>query len=566
MTVAIGAPYNGDNSGHGHVRLYTYDNDGLDWVQLGSDIDGEAAGDYSGYSVSLSSDGKTVAIGAPDNDGNGIDSGRVRLYTYDNDGLDWVQLGSDIDGEAAFDYSGYSVSLSSDGKTVAIGAPDNDGNGIDSGRVRLYTYDNDGLDWVQLGSDIDGEAAFDYSGYSVSLSSDGKTVAIGAPDNDGNGIDSGHVRLYTYDNDGLDWVQLGSDIDGEATSDWSGYSISLSSDGKTVAIGASLNVGVNGTESGRVRVHGFNGTNWVQLGSDIDGEATGDWSGYSVSLSSDGKTVAIGAVINDGVNGSDSGHARVYEVAFLSSQPTHSPSSSPTMAPTPPCPSEISATLTELALDIPDLTPVVVTLPVTLNAGCSCTIENVAIAIGINHPNVGDLLMRLFSPDGNGVNLIFRPASSANLVSSNKITFNDRSVGALNPQSLGSDTDGSGNILAGTYFADGNGSGEVNGAGLIGLFNGKVLQDIEGDDWTFIVDDVQQGDSGTIESVELTITCAEENSLTTPSTSPSSSPTMAPSTSPSTRVSACSCIDHCALAKKGYPIVFFCCSSTHDNT
>ena len=45
------------------------------------DIDGEASGDKSGYSVSLSSDGRTVAIGAIRNDGNGTDSGHVRIYT-----------------------------------------------------------------------------------------------------------------------------------------------------------------------------------------------------------------------------------------------------------------------------------------------------------------------------------------------------------------------------------------------------------------------------------------------------------------------------------------------------
>ena len=51
------------------MRVYEYS--GSSWSQLGADIDGEAAGDYSGYSVSLSSDGTIVAIGATDNDGNG---------------------------------------------------------------------------------------------------------------------------------------------------------------------------------------------------------------------------------------------------------------------------------------------------------------------------------------------------------------------------------------------------------------------------------------------------------------------------------------------------------------
>ena len=47
----------------GHVRVVHYN--GSDWNQLGADIDGEAAGDCSGYSVAMSADGLTVAVGAP---------------------------------------------------------------------------------------------------------------------------------------------------------------------------------------------------------------------------------------------------------------------------------------------------------------------------------------------------------------------------------------------------------------------------------------------------------------------------------------------------------------------
>ena len=105
---------------------------------VGDDIDGEAAGDPGDYSasVTLSSDGKTMAIGAPGNDGNGSDSGHTRVYGYN--GSAWIQLGGDINGEAAGDQSGGAVSLSSDGKTVAIGARNNDGNGSESGHVRVY--------------------------------------------------------------------------------------------------------------------------------------------------------------------------------------------------------------------------------------------------------------------------------------------------------------------------------------------------------------------------------------------------------------------------------------------
>ena len=41
------------------------------WEKIDQDIDGEAASDYSGSSVSLSADGSVVAIGARLNNGNG---------------------------------------------------------------------------------------------------------------------------------------------------------------------------------------------------------------------------------------------------------------------------------------------------------------------------------------------------------------------------------------------------------------------------------------------------------------------------------------------------------------
>ncbi len=100
------------------MRVYQYAS-GI-WTQLGSDIDGEAIGDGSGYSVSMNSDGTIVAIGAFMNDGNGDAAGHVRVYQYASGS--WTQLGSDMDGEAAYDRSGYSVALSSDGTIVAIGA------------------------------------------------------------------------------------------------------------------------------------------------------------------------------------------------------------------------------------------------------------------------------------------------------------------------------------------------------------------------------------------------------------------------------------------------------------
>jgi len=87
------------------------------------------------------------------------------------------------------------------------------------------------MSWIKLGEDIYGEAAGDQSGLSVSLTAEGSRVAIAAPNNDGscNSLNnSGHVRVYELS--GNNRVQLGQYIDGEATRDSNGYSVSLSAD------------------------------------------------------------------------------------------------------------------------------------------------------------------------------------------------------------------------------------------------------------------------------------------------------------------------------------------------
>jgi hypothetical protein len=162
---------------------------------------------------------------------------------------------------------------------------------------------------------------------------------------------------------------------------------------------------------------------------------------------------------------------------------------------------------------IPDGDFVFVDLPVELEEGCDCTVANVAITFGIDHPNVRDLGMGLFSPDFTVGVLLFggSPPSDANLVPGNLITFDDSAGGALDPRNIGSNVDGSDNILTGTYYAQGDLSNSIGAFypdpdGLIGLFNGKVLP--AAGDWTLVVDDGFFGNSGTIQSVELTITCA----------------------------------------------------------
>lgn len=315
--VAIGAtkydqvtfPSTDPNFKKGRVKIYEYDIATNSWIQLGSDIEGEGRDDGSGSSISLSSDGTIVAIGASGNDDNGADSGHVRIYQYANNS--WTQLGSDIDGEGPSQRA-HVVSLSSDGSIVAIGAHRNNENGTWSGNVRVFKYLNNS--WTQIGSDIYGESANDQVGDagSVSLSSDGTILALGSIYNSDNGSNSGHVRVFQYNSNASSWTQLGSDIDGEAANDYSGK-VSLSSDGTTLAIGAHNASDENSNNTGRVKVYRYTNNSWTQLGSNIYGDTQGDQFGYSLSISSDGTKLAVGAWGDDSVV-RNSGHVRVYEL------------------------------------------------------------------------------------------------------------------------------------------------------------------------------------------------------------------------------------------------------------
>jgi hypothetical protein len=301
--------FEGGGSDVGQVRVFDWD--GANWNQVGGDIFGEAASDWGGHGLSFSDDGVTLAISAPYNDGGANNAGHVRILGWD--GVNWTQKGSDIDGENPDDRGGMgtSTTLSGDGNTIVIGAYSNRDGGSDgpwgpAGHARVYRWDGD--NWNQMGLDIDGQAG-DWSGENTSISRDGNIVAIGARFSDGNGQDSGTVRVFGWD--GSAWNQVGQDIDGEVAGDQFGSDLALSDDGNLLVAGAFLNDG-NGNDSGSARVFGWDGSAWNQIGQDINGEAVDDKSGNRVSISSDGSVVAISAADNDGI-GYRAGHVRIFE-------------------------------------------------------------------------------------------------------------------------------------------------------------------------------------------------------------------------------------------------------------
>ena len=122
------------------------------------------------------------------------------------------------------------MSLSSNGARLVIGAPENG----TAGHIRIYEYSVS--DWSQMGTDIDGAAAGDKFGTSVSFSGDGSRVAAGSP---GNG--RGDVKVYVYENSV--WTKLGETIIGTITGDQFGHSVSLSTNGLRVGVGPDVTTG-----------------------------------------------------------------------------------------------------------------------------------------------------------------------------------------------------------------------------------------------------------------------------------------------------------------------------------
>lgn len=223
---------------------------------MGRSIRGEAPGDNCGKSIALSGSGDVLIVGCYMHDGpTGIKAGQVRIFEWKGD--DWAQVGSDIEGKEAEREFGSPVAISLKGNVVGIG-------GI--AHARIFERADE---WEQLGDDLKGEAFGDKFGWSLSLSTHGTLVAVGAKMNDGvHGRNSGHVRVLRWSNNS--WSQVGEDMDGAAARDEFGWSVSMAPSGETVAVGAVHHE----SNAGMARVLEWTGHRWDQVGEDIVGRET----------------------------------------------------------------------------------------------------------------------------------------------------------------------------------------------------------------------------------------------------------------------------------------------------
>jgi hypothetical protein len=370
-TMAVGAPYesggskglNGDqndNSAYASGAVYIFVRQGASWTQQAyikaSNTD---QSDHFGASVALSHDGNTLAVAAPWEssattgiDGNQSDNSLRQagaVYLFVRTDSTWTQqayvkasnAGRAGEGEMPGDGDqfGYSLGLSGDGNTLAVGAISEDSaaqqvNGDQRDDTQqssgaVYVFGRAGTSWTQQaylkGSHLQ---AGDMLGFAVALSVDGSTLVASAFDERGSGrtingprdnTAGGAGALYVFARQGNAWRQEAY-IKGSRTeaTDQLGYVVAISDDGNTIAAGAGdedcLTPGVNppgcdndspprGTANiwvGAAYVFVRSGTTWTeQAFIKANNPRPYNSFGVKLALSGDGNTLAVSAYLED---------------------------------------------------------------------------------------------------------------------------------------------------------------------------------------------------------------------------------------------------------------------------
>jgi hypothetical protein len=339
-----------DNSTENSGAVYVFSRTGSTWSQQAyvkaSNTGEKDEGDQFGYSVSVSGDGNTLAVGAIGEDsastginGNQKDNsaaGSGAVYVFTRSGNAWSQQAyvksSTATRNALF---GYSVALTANGDMLASGAFDED-----RGKGAVFVFTRSGGTWSQQ-ADIrakEGDRG-DSMGCWVAISDDGNTIAAGALDEDTltpgiNVVKSGDSGIidapddtsagaaYVFTRSGTTWTeQANFKASNVGRDDWFGVRLALSGDGNTLAVGApnedSAAKGINGKQdddsadgAGAVYFFTRTGSTWKQdyyvKGSNTE---KFDEFGSSLALSRDGRTMAVGAHFESGgakeVNGQE---------------------------------------------------------------------------------------------------------------------------------------------------------------------------------------------------------------------------------------------------------------------
>jgi len=291
---------------------YVFDREGNNFNQVGilsalpSNTD---TNDRFGYSVAISDDGKTIAVGADRDEapGNGDASGVV--YVYDRVGNDFNRVGI-LTGSLASDGNdnfGYQVALNGDGKTLIVGAPaDETDTLLLPGQGVAYVFDKVGTTYNQVGiltATVGNQDASDKFGRSVQVSSDGNTFAIGAEDDEIAGSGNfAHGLVYIFDRNGSSFDRVGVLTGTYAQDQFDDFgaieTLALSANGRTIAVGAPADE-ISGSAEGLVYVFDRVGDAFSEVGI-LTGSyiENSEFFGKAVSINADGTVIAAATGAN----------------------------------------------------------------------------------------------------------------------------------------------------------------------------------------------------------------------------------------------------------------------------
>ena len=242
--------------------------------------------DYFGESVSISSDGLTAVVGAPNKtvDGQPVAG---ESYVYVDQGGTWSQQQALLPNPVSTDaFFGNSTALSADGNTAFVAA-----FGLKVGanfsQGGIYVFTRSGSTWTQRALiTASNGAQCDTFGSSIATNAAGTQLLVGAK---GVGGCSNHVgSAYVFNGSGASWTQGVELTSGSSSVQEFGSAVALSSDGSTALVGAPFALGGEGA------AYLFTGAGFASRTALADPHgSTSDAFGTAVALSSNGSTAVV---------------------------------------------------------------------------------------------------------------------------------------------------------------------------------------------------------------------------------------------------------------------------------
>lgn len=315
-TTAVVGSRLADNAGAiNSGATYVFTRTGEAWSQVAKlTASDKVQGDLFGWSVAVSEDATTIAVGATYADPSGTtDSGAVYIFAL-VEGVYTQQAKLVAGDKAQGDQFGTSVGISSLGNTVIVGSRYADPNGVlNAGAGYVFSRSSDV--WTQQAKLVTNDkAANDNAATAVAVSGDGNRAIVGAFQADPNNtINAGAVYAFTrLDNVWSQEVKLvASD---KAAGDNLGWPVAISSDGNTIVTGAYYNDPNGITNAGAVYTFTIVDGVWSQAAKLVASDkANSDYFGWAVSASSDGGTVVSSARLADAPGAFNAGAVYVYK-------------------------------------------------------------------------------------------------------------------------------------------------------------------------------------------------------------------------------------------------------------